>query len=206
MAGKLDGLGLAALAAGGLLTYSGITGKGVLSGVQGLIQGKAPATAAAANPITGQAAVGITGPTPPGSDPAIAQDALKYVGAGYVWGGAPANGIGNWDCSSFVNWVIGHDLGRAIPLYKAGTYTGANHGPPTTVWLAWTGATTLSHKASDAQAGDLCIWQTHMGIAIGGGRMVSARSASSNPPTGIDTIAGDIPGELLFIRRLKPGG
>lgn len=57
MANKIDGLALAALGTGLLFAYSGITGKGILAGVQGLIQGKAPATAAQAAPISGGAAV-----------------------------------------------------------------------------------------------------------------------------------------------------
>jgi len=100
--------------------------------------------------------------------------------------------------------VIGHDLGLAIPLYAAGTYTGADHGPPTGAWLLWGGATTIGHDASVAQPGDLCVWQTHMGIAIGGGQMVSARSATADPPTGVGAIAhGGPAGQQLFVRRLN---
>jgi cell wall-associated NlpC family hydrolase len=206
MASQVDGIALAAVAAGGLFLYSGITGKGVLAGVQAAVQGQAPSTVAQTNPIVQSADAGapgaVSGPTPSGSSPAAAQDALSYVGKmRYVWGGAPSSG--GVDCSSFANMVIGRDLKRAIPLYKAGSYDGSNHGPPTTVWLAWPGAVTVGHNASQAIAGDICVWQTHMGIAIGGGKMVSARSPSSNPNIGIDSIAGDVPGEVLFVRRLK---
>lgn len=129
----------------------------------------------------------------------IATDALAYQGAGYSLGGAPANGIGDWDCSSFANWVIGHDLGLAIPLYSAGDYTGQSHGPTTLMWLAWTGCVNVSR--SEVGAGDLCVWQTHMGIAISDSRMISAQNASNG--TQVSGIDGFISGELLVCRRLK---
>ena len=61
-----------------------------------------------------QAASGsIGGPLGKGaSGQAIASDALRYKGAPYKWGGAMPSG---WDCSGFVNYVIGHDLGMTIP-------------------------------------------------------------------------------------------
>lgn len=206
MTGQVDGIALAAVAAGGLFLYSGITGKGVLAGVQATIAGQSPAGLSQANPIASSGVTdqqaGVTGPDPSGSNPAVAQDAIQYEGKmRYVWGGAPSSG--GVDCSSFVNMVVARDLKRAIPLYKAGTYDGSNHGPPTTAWLAWPGASTVGHNASQAVAGDIVVWQTHMGIALGGGKMISARSPSSNPNIGIDNIAGDVRGEVLFVRRLK---
>jgi len=143
--------------------------------------------------------------TQPSAGDAIASYAKSFVGAGYQFGGAPANGPGHWDCSSFVNWIVGHLMGLPIPGYAAGHYTGTSHGPISLEWDTWSGCTTIGHSGAAALPGDLCCWQTHMGIAIGGGQMVSARSASSHPPTGINTIDGDIPGEALSIRRLKVG-
>lgn len=105
----------------------------------------------------------------------LAQDALRYKGAGYQFGGSPANGIGKWDCSSFLNWCAGHDLGMAIPGYAAGTYDGKSHGPVVVDWATWTGATTIPSPS----AGDLCVWPGigptgHIGIALGSGQMISA--------------------------------
>lgn len=202
--GSGKGVALAALAAGALLLYSGLFGKNVLGLTKGLIAGQKPSTAPAANTITDQTATASSGT--PGSVPssasgsAISADAVQYAGAGYVWGGAPAKGVGNWDCSSFVNWVCGHDLGLPIPTYAAGTYTGTSHGPTTQVWLLWSGLTGVSSNPADAQPGDLCVWETHMGIALGGGQMISALDTADG--TKITTIQDGAPGgELLYIRR-----
>jgi len=230
----VNGVAVAAVVAGALFVYSGVTGKGAFATLQSLIRGQNPsavpqslgiAGAAVAAGAAATAAVQAQGlpiaragggaaaggqPVPgratqPSAFAAIAADAQRYIGAGYEWGGAPAKGPGHWDCSSFVNWVIGHDLGLAIPLYRAGTYTGSSHGPTAIMWQAWTGATTIGRHGADAQPGDVCCWQTHVGIAIGGGQMVSARNPAHG--TGISTIdTGGPGGELLTIRRLNGSG
>jgi len=129
----------------------------------------------------------------------LAQDALKYQGAAYTWGGAPAAGIGHWDCSSFVNWCAGHDLGLAIPGYAAGTYDGRSHGPVVVEWAAWNGCTTVKGPPSNS---DLCIWAGigatgHIGIAIDGSNMISALDTkygtvqtpiAGNGPAGVPVI------------------
>jgi cell wall-associated NlpC family hydrolase len=207
----VNGLAVATMGAGALLAWSGIRGTRVTAALREIISGQQP-TAAAAYPVTtptgGPGLGGTVGSgSPPGSatGEAIAADARSYVGHPYLFGGAPGtSGRNPWDCSSFVNWVLGHDMRLAIPGFA--TYNGSVHGPNTLLYLAWPGATTVGHDGSAAQPGDLCVWQTHMGIAIGGGQMVSARSANSNPPTGIDNITGDIPGEVLFVRRLRAVG
>src|SRR5215472_13498415 len=60
----------------------------------------------------------------------VASDALRYVGAGYIYGG-PAARPGDWDCSSFVSYVLGHDLGMALPGGKWGApgFPPGSHGP-----------------------------------------------------------------------------
>jgi cell wall-associated NlpC family hydrolase len=206
------------LAAGGgaILLWSGFKGKSWSSALRNIISGKNPQNIATSNPITSASAAFTTqnggtavaahkSATQAGTN--IAQDAQQYIGAGYVWGGAPGSGQGHWDCSSFANAVIGRDLGMAIPMYKAGSYHGQSHGPTTLVWLAWTGAFTI--KRADAAPGDLAVWQTHMGIIVDGGEnMVSAQDQQLG--TRQTTINGGAPvGEKLFVRRLKavtPGG
>lgn len=126
----------------------------------------------------------------------IAQDALKYVGHGYTFGGVPSNN--QWDCSSFVNMVVGMDLGMAIPGYNAGQYKGTTHGPVVMDWATWTGATTVSSPQQD----DLCIWAGfgalgHIGIATDPQHMVSALNTqygtvqtpiAGNGPAGVPVI------------------
>lgn len=51
---RVDGVGLAAVVAGFVLVYSGVTGKGVLQSVQSVIQGKSPSGVANSLPISGQ--------------------------------------------------------------------------------------------------------------------------------------------------------
>jgi hypothetical protein len=52
MAGRTDGAALAAIAAGALLTYAGISGKSIPKAVQAIILGKSPATAPVSEPIS----------------------------------------------------------------------------------------------------------------------------------------------------------
>jgi hypothetical protein len=87
--------------------------------------------------------------------------ALTWVGVRYVWGGCTRQGI---DCSCFVMNVLA---------------TVGIHAPRTTVpQLAWTSPV----SAGEARAGDLVFFDntcsdcgpnpTHVGIYLGGGRMV----------------------------------
>jgi cell wall-associated NlpC family hydrolase len=198
------------LAAGGgvILVWSGIRGKKWTSVLRDVISGKRPQAETTAYAIqtapgafdSGESAVpahGVTGAL----GASIVSDALQYQGAGYVWGGAPGSGAGHWDCSSFVNAVVGRDLGLAIPLNKPGSYRGQSHGPNTLVWLAWTGAFRI--KRRDAAPGDLAIWQTHMGIITDNGKhCISAHDPQDG--TTVTTIDGTAPrGEVLIVRRLK---
>lgn len=204
---------LAVLGGGLVLVWSGLQGKSPLTVFKDLLTGvnpsKAPNTEAvttdaftssygygnSGSSSTGVSATSINGPL--GQE--IATNAQSYVGKfPYVWGGAPANG--GSDCSGFVNWVVGHNFGLGIPLYKAGKYNGSTHGPATTAWLVWPGCVTIARK--DASAGDLAVWETHMGIFTDNNNMVSAL----NPSLGTmqTTISGGAPpGEILSVRRLK---
>lgn len=209
---RLNGIALAAAGAGALFMWSGIRGGGILPNLQNLIAGKPPSDTGA-NPITPVitpgAGITVAGPSPIGN--AIASTALAYQGHCYQFGGAPGTaGQGCWDCSSFANWVIGHDMAMAIPGYRAGTYSGTAHGPPTLAWLAWIGSGVTRIPRSQLAAGDIACWQTHMGIAISNTEMISAQTPQSG--TQVSAIDGFIPGEVLFCLRLKnlaggtPGG
>ncbi len=196
----VNGIAVAAAAAGILLIWSGIKGAKVTTALRSVLSGKQPA-GTNAYPLTGAqlaaGASGLSGGSASGS--AIASDALQYQGKfPYVWGGAPASG--GSDCSGFANEVIGHDCGMAIPGYAPGAYTGSAHGPTTLSWLAWSGCKTIGHSGSVAEPGDLAIWQTHMGICTGPNQMISAQDPQNG--TQVSAIDGFIP-EFLYIRRLQ---
>lgn len=203
---KVDGIALAATGAGALFLWSGLKGGHVLVNLQDIIKGEPPKSTGA-NPIdTGPGTITVpdnpTGGTATGQQ--IATDALAYQGHCYSFGGAPGlDGKSCWDCSSFCNWVIGHDLRLAIPGYAGGTYTGASHGPSTLMWLAWIGTGVTHIPLSQAGAGDIACWQTHMGIMTGPDSMISAQTPASGTQVASGGISGFIPGEVLFVLRLK---
>lgn len=95
-----------------------------------------------------------------GSGSIISDDARKYLGVPYVWGGATPAGF---DCSGLVTWVLHHDLGYTLP---------DNTHTVTTQFLTWGGATDVARSA--AQAGDLCCSATHIGIAVDNNNMINA--------------------------------
>lgn len=205
----IKGIYLAAAGTGAVVLYAGFKGKKWTDVTHAVLEGKDPAKVPSAYDIQtspeaftqgsyGYGGYNVSGGTVGGN--AIAEDALKYQGTGYVWGGAPGNGAGHWDCSSFANAVIGRDLGMAIPMYGAGKYHGQSHGPTTVVWLVWPGA---KRVASGQQgAGDLAIWQTHMGILTDSAHMISALNSSLGVQR--TTIHGGAPGgEIVTYKRLK---
>jgi len=140
-----------------------------------------------------------TGPGP-GQTSEISADALKYVGAGYVFGG-PADKPGNWDCSSFVSYVLGHDLHLPLPGGHWGDpgFPPHAHGPTTLQYLVY--GTPINR--GDVSPGDLVVWPEHMGIAINKDQIVAARSTATGTGTGgIDDVSvffGNIP----HFRRVK---
>lgn len=197
--GGINGVALAAVGIGGVFCFAGIKGYSVTHTLQILISGKNPAkqsqTTAIGTPTVTSSNTTGTGGGGGGGDPAgIAQ---SYVGKlKYVFGGPPPPG--SVDCSSFASKCLSEaGIGNPGGL----PYNANSHGPTTISYLSWNGATTIGHSPSDAQRNDLCVWQTHMGIALGNGQFVSARDPAEG--VGIDSIAGDVPGELLFVRRLK---
>src|SRR5271166_1316703 len=195
------------IAVGVLLLWSAINNRKVLDTARNVVAGQKPIPGPPV--IPGGNVPFNTGGSYAGGTASVggaAGDALQYDGTPYSWGGAPGTnpkvkGIGPHDCSSLANWVHGHDLDLPIPGYAPGTYDGSSHGPPTGVWLLWGGLGTVGHSGAVAQPGDVCVWQTHMGIALGGGQMISAQDPENG--TQVSGIDGFIPGEVLFIRRYK---
>ena len=146
---------------------------------------------------------GGTQPPPPRGT--ISGDALKYKGLGYVYGG-PAAHPGDWDCSSFVSYVLGHDLGLRLPgggRYGDPGYPPNAHGPVVVSYSTWSGASAVRSPL----AGDLCCWVGlgtggHIGIAISSTHMISAYDTAQG--TIVTPIVGAGPsGVPLVYRRVK---
>lgn len=136
---------------------------------------------------------------------AIAADARRYTGKGYTYGGDCSGGPGDWDCSSFVSYVLGHDLRLPLPGGRYGEpgFPPNAHGPVVTSYARWTGAVTVHAP----QAGDLCCFvgegpNGHIGIAVSGTHMVSALNTQTG--TVLTPIQGfGPPGAPLIYRRVS---
>lgn len=196
----LNGRALFVTGTGVLFVWSGIKGWSILGTIGDAITGNKP-NQPVINPlsIAGKSADGSTGAVGGGAG-GIVGIAMQYQGHDYLFGGAPGkDGSKPWDCSSFVNYVVGVKAGMAIPGNKPGQYTGTTHGPTTGVWALWTGMGTV--KRADVQAGDILVWGSHMGIATDNSHYISAHSpahkttVTSIPTTGL--------GPLVRIGRLQ---
>jgi cell wall-associated NlpC family hydrolase len=191
----LNGKALTALGIGSIFVWSGIKGWSVLGGIRDIITGVAP-SGAVVSPLVTDASGAIT--TAGHGD--LAGIAMQYQGHPYSFGGAPGrDGSKPWDCSSFVNFCVGIQMGRAIPGIKADGYDGSFHGPNTLMWGAWPGLTHI--KRADVQASDIIVWAGHMGIAISNSQMISAMNPNDKTlVTGIDGFGN---GPILCYGRLK---
>lgn len=136
----------------------------------------------------------------------IASAALRYKGEGYVYGGTGSR-PGDWDCSSFVTYVLGHDLGLGVPggSWASVTGRGTVHGPVVTSYATWSGAVTIPE--SQAAEGDLVLFVGtgtggHMGIVLGHNQMISALDTAQG--TLVSPIQGyGPPGAPIIYRRVK---
>lgn len=141
----------------------------------------------------------------------IAAAALRYKGQGYVYGGTGAR-PGDWDCSSFVSYILGRVLGLTLPGGSWATVTGngTQHGPVVVTYATWTGAVTIAQ--ADAAAGDLVMWPGigtggHIGIVLGPNQMVSALDpiirGDAESGTAVTSIEGFGPqGVPMIFRRV----
>jgi cell wall-associated NlpC family hydrolase len=179
--------------------------------VKAVLQGKPlPAAsgqasaASIASTVETQAQATASGSSAPGGSPtqtgnAIADTALRYSGAGYVYGG-PADRPGNWDCSSFVSYVLGLDLGMALPgggHYGDSGYPPHAHGPTTLNYLLYGTPVNLG----EALPGDLVVSTEHMGIVIGSGHMISAQDPQLG--TGVAGYLSGFPAGPPSVRRVS---
>jgi|HubBroStandDraft_2_1064218.scaffolds.fasta_scaffold144969_2 cell wall-associated NlpC family hydrolase len=193
----INGVALGALAVGSVFLYSAVKGKSILATAQSVITGKNPGSLPNANPITPVIAPSTSGSltTSIGNVTGIAAIADSYIGKlRYVYGGPPP--IGTVDCSSFTSKVLAQ---AGVKDPGGSPYDPNTHGPTTLSYLTWNGAKTVGHTADVSIPGDLIVWQTHMGIAVGNGQYVSAH----DPAEGVSAAPISFPGEMLFVRRLN---
>lgn len=98
----------------------------------------------------------------------VVNDIVKWNGHPYRWGGG-ANPSTGWDCSSFVNWIVGHDFKLNLPgggSWGSMTSNGRSHGPVAAAYNNWN----YGHHVpwSAAKKGDLAIEDNgaHIGFII----------------------------------------
>lgn len=151
--------------------------------------------------VGGTSSPGVLVTTGGSGGSAIATDAMKYVGAGYVFGGN-ASAVGDWDCSSFVSKVLGQDLGISLPgggRWGQAGYPPGSHGPTTLDYMLYGQGIELA----DVQAGDLIVSTEHIGIAISPMQMVSAQSEATG--TGVSGFPAGFPAGPPIYRRVTAG-
>lgn len=192
----LNGRALFIAGAGLTFVWSGIKGWSVLGTAADILTGKKP-NQNVAYPLSTPGAAGTQGVG--GSASGLAGIALQYQGHAYLFGGAPgSDGSRPWDCSSFVNYVVGVKAGLAIPGYGPGKYDGSSHGPTTMQWAVWTGMSTVSR--ANVQSGDIIVWADHMGIATDNSNYISAHSPAER--TTVTNIPTSGLGPIVRIGRM----
>jgi cell wall-associated NlpC family hydrolase len=174
--------GVAYLATGGLLLYSGIKGATIADTVESVFTGKLNVTDTETISVDNSdstSPAAATGATATGQQ--IIGDAMKYNGHKYVYGG-PSNPTNGWDCSSFVSYVLGHDLGMLLPgnkTWAAATNNGDDHGPVASDFADTPGFYKVNDSATNNEPGDLLVWSGHVGFGTGSGGMFSAYDVQS---------------------------
>jgi cell wall-associated NlpC family hydrolase len=184
------------------MVYSGLKGTRWTDTLRNVIAGKDPKTTLTAYELTSANITGDTGTTGSvgGAPGSLAATFAGYAGrVPYSWGHANPHG---WDCSGAFNYVANHDCGIAIPGYAPHRFTGSTHGPNTLVYWGWLPAHASHLNRDQVGANDICLWQTHMGVAVSNTQYVSAYDTQEG--TVIKDIHGGGPiGELATFWRLR---
>jgi cell wall-associated NlpC family hydrolase len=128
------------------------------------------------------------------------------VRSAYLYGGYTPTA---WDCSGMVGWLLAVEFGLVLPgefapiVEKTFVWNPdlGYHPPGANGYLVWRTAETIEQSA--AMAGDLYVWETHVGIALDPYFMVSALDDLYG--TAVTPVEGFAPpGETMVTRRIKP--
>jgi peptidoglycan DL-endopeptidase CwlO len=148
----------------------------------------AASSASSSSPVSSlSSAADLSGAAPTTSQQAVVDEAKKYLGLPYVWGGTSiTSGV---DCSGLVQSVY-KSLGYDLPRLSADQ---ARCGRPIP-------------SMADAQPGDLIAWDNssrnngadHIAIYVGNGKMIEAAH------TGTNVRLVDVPSTPDYIRRILP--
>lgn len=193
----ISGVGLAVIATGAVMVYSGIKNRGLIESLRYLAMGEAiPEGPQTVTPIgmpttgAGYVSAGLSG-----GNSAIVNMAASYKGHPYVFGGGHGTVCprGGMDCSGYVSCVLNK--------------LGLMRGTLTTDGFAKWG---VSVPFDQRQPGDLVVWQGgpgggHIGIVIDGSRMWH------NPCTGCGGVqvakyGRTRSGRITLVRRSKSVG
>lgn len=134
---------------------------------RGIAAGLGTASGSSGSATTPDAPIG------PSSGSAVVDTGKKYLGIPYKFGGSSTSGM---DCSGFVNYVLGRDLGWPIPGSATGKYSG--HGPTAIQYYNWSTAPKIAR--SQVTVGDLVCWTGHIGIAVDNTNMINAARPGTN--------------------------
>lgn len=157
---RVNGIALATIVAGGILTYAGMRDITPLAALKALISLKPPPVGTVGTPLANATPQTWTASPPSSLGQTIADAARKYVGVPYKWGGYTPSGF---DCSGLVTYVLHHDCGVNLP---------DNNHTVTGQFMVWSGAMTI--QASTIMPGDLVCWPTHVAISSASGKMIEA--------------------------------
>lgn len=146
--GEVNGVGLAAVAAGSIFVYGGITGKSPLAALQAVIRGDSPATAAKTAPIT------VHNVNP--DNPRQTTDFSSGPGSG--GGGSVSGQSAAGVAGEVITWAAGHGFNKAATagilgnmLWESGLDpTRPNPGEGAIGLCQWEGGrrTRLQHRAA----------------------------------------------------------